>query len=522
MAHTENRSRFNSAARLGVSVVFVPALLLGVGALPAAAADWTVTPNLTLSERYTDNVNLAPSGQPRESDFITEVRPGVQFSKEGARLKVRVNYSLQSLTYLNNSNYNAINHQLNAAANAELLKDFLFLDANTAISQQNINALGPVGFGNTNATNNLTTVGTYSISPYIRKRFDSFADANLRISQSGIYYNSQGISNTVSDSVVGALTSGSSFNDLFWGLNYSYNKNKNQLVPDTEFETTSATLGYALTRKFRVNATAGQERNNYVSLSGSKIDGPFWNAGFTWTPTSRTSVAATYGHRFFGRTYSFDLSERTRHTSWHAGYSENLTTSSATSLSATLVGSYFACTAPPQGMNFVVATNSNNSISYIIFVPADTQPPSGYGCFPTTYSAYGINQSLVNEVFILKNLTAGVGVNVGKSNYNLDIYSMRRDLQTSGNYDRQSGVNAGWNWHFAPFTTFSLTGNLSRIEVPSQNRKDDLWMVSTGVTHQFQPKLNGSVFIRHQARSSNLPGNDFTENSITALVSMTF
>ena len=486
--------------------------------MPAVAADWTVTPNLTVSERYTDNVNFAPSGQSKSSDFITEIRPGVQISKEGARLKVRVNYALQSLTYLNNSNYNALNHQLNAAANAELLKDFLFLDASTAISQQNINALGAVGFGNTNATNNLTTVGTYSISPYIRKRFDSFADANFRVSQSGIYYNSQGISNTVSDSVTGALTSGSSFNDLFWGLNYSYNKNKNQLVPDTEFETASATLGYALTRKFRVNATAGQERNNYIGLNGAKIDGPFWDAGFTWTPTSRTSVAATYGHRFFGRTYSFDLSERTRHTNWRAGYSENLTTSSATSLSGTLLGSYIACSAPPPGMSFVIAPNG----LYVIFIPAGTQPPSGYGCLLTNYNAYGINQSLVNEVFILKNLTAGVDVNAGKSNYNLGIYSMRRDLQTSGNYDRQSGVNAGWNWHFAPYTTFNLYGNLSRIQVPSQNRRDDLWMVSGGLTHQFQPKLNGSVFIRHQARSSNLPGNDFTENSITALVNMTF
>ncbi|MHB1175911.1 MAG: TIGR03016 family PEP-CTERM system-associated outer membrane protein, partial [Sulfuriferula sp.] len=467
-------------------------LLTGV-ALPALAADWTVTPNLTVSERYTDNVNLAPSGQSKKNDLITEIRPGVQIYKDGARLKVRVNYSLQSLTYLNTSDNNSLNHQLSGSANAELLKDFLFLDANTAIAQQNINALGPVGFGNTNATKNLTTVGTYSISPYIKKRFGSFADGDFRVRQSGIYYNSQGISNTLTNNVTGSLLSGSSFNDLFWGVNYSYTKNKNQLVADTEFESASATLGYALTRKLRVNATAGQERNNYISASGGKIDGPFWNAGFTWTPTSRTSVAATYGHRFFGRTYSFDLSERTRHTNWRAGYSENLTTSSATSLSATLVGSYFACTAPPPGMGFVVAPNNSGFNSYIIFVPADTQPPSGYGCFPTIYNAYGINQSLVNEVFILKNLTAGVGVNVGKSNYNLGIYSMRRDLQTSGNYDRSSGVNAGWNWHFAPRTTFNLYGNLSRIEVPSQNRKDDLWMVSSGVTHQFDPKLTGSV-----------------------------
>lgn len=505
-----------AAPRLRVCALAQALLLAGI-AQPVMASDWKVTPNLTVSERYTDNVNLAPSGQSRESDFITEIRPGVQISKDGARLKVRVNYSLQSLTYLNTSNNNALNHQLNAAANAELLKDFLFLDANTSISQQNLNALGPVGFGNANATNNLTTVGTYSISPYIKKRFDRFADADLRVSRSGVYYNSQGISNTVSDSVVGSLTSGPSFNDLFWGLNYSYSKNNNQSSADTAFERVSATLGYALTRKFRVNATAGQEFNNYISASGSKIDGPFWNAGFTWTPTSRTSVAATYGHRFFGRTYSFNLSERTRHTTWSAGYSQDLSTSSATSLSYALLGGYYVCQTIPAGYSYFPSTASPTG--FVVAIPLGDPVPTDCQLAAAVVTP---NLSLVNEVFITKNLTAGVGVNVGKSDYNLGIYSMRRDLQTSGTNDKSSGVNAGWNLHFAPFTTFSLTGNLSRIDVPSSNRMDDLWMVSGGLTHQFQPKLNGSVFIRHQARTSNLPGNDFTENSITALVSMSF
>lgn len=491
-------------------------MLLAGMAAPAIAADWKVTPNLTLSERYTDNVNLAPSGQSKSSDFITEIRPGVQISKDGRRLKVRANYSLQSLTYLNNSNYNALNHQLNAAANAELLKDFLFLDASTAISQQNLSALGPIGFGNTNATNNLTTVGTYSISPYVQKRFGNFADGMYRVSTSGVYYNSQGISNTVTNSMIGSLTSGPSFNDLFWGLNYSYSQNKNQFIPDTKFERASATLGYALTRKFRVSATAGQERNNYVALNGAKIDGPFWNAGFVWTPTLRTSVAATYGRRYFGNTYSFDLSERTRHTTWRAGYSEDLTTSSATSLGYAAVGGYYVCPVIPAGYAYFASTASPTGFVVAIPLGGDTT-----GCTQLA-TAFTPNLSLVNEVFILKNFTAGVGVNVGKSNYNLGVYRMRRDLQTSGTYDQSSGINAGWNWRFAPFTTVSLTGNLTRFDVPASNRKDDLWSVSGGVTHQFQPKLNGSVFIRHQARSSNLPGNDFTENSITALVNMSF
>ncbi|HAN56181.1 MAG TPA: TIGR03016 family PEP-CTERM system-associated outer membrane protein, partial [Betaproteobacteria bacterium] len=101
-------------------------------------------------------------------------------------------------------------------------------------------------------------------------------------------------------------------------------------------------------------------------------------------------------------------------------------------------------------------------------------------------------------------------------------FNLRRDFQQGGSYDRQTGVFAGWNWRLTPVTSFNLNGNVSRIEVPTSNRVDDFWAVSAGLNRQFQPKLSGSVIARHQARSSNQSGNDYTENSITALVNMSF
>lgn len=515
MAHTENKRSRVLRLHLGIHISLASAILLSGVAPAVRAADWKVESSLTVSERYTDNVNLAPAGQRRESDLITQIRPAVQISKTGARLKVRVNYALQSLTYVNNSENNSLNHQLNAAANAELLDDFLFLDARTTVSQQNISALAPIGFGNTNATQNLTTVGTYTISPYIKKRFGSFANGDFRVRRSGVYYDTRSASDAVVDSVTGALTSGTSFNDLFWGLNYSSTKNTNQSIADTEFERVSATLGYALTRKFRVNGTLGNERNNFISLGDNKVDGPFWNAGFSWTPTSRTSVAATFGERFFGRTYSFDLRQRTRHTNWRASYSENVTTGSATSLSLALLGGGYVCDTPNA---YPTIPYPASPTGFLVLIPPGEVPVD---CTQVA-TAFTPDLGLTRETFIAKNLTAGVGVNVGKSNYNLGIYSRRRDMQESGTYDRQQGVNAGWNWRFAPYTTFNLNGNLSRFEVPVQNREDDLWSVAGSLTHRFRPKLSGSVLARHQARTSNQPGNGFTENSITARVTMGF
>lgn len=506
-----------AAPRLRVCAL-VQALLLAGIAQPVMASDWKVTPNLTVSERYTDNVNLAPSSGTKESDFITQVRPGIQINKTGRRLKVNINYSLQSLTYLNNNQNNRLNHQLSGFATAELLEDFLFMDLNSAIYQQNINALAPIGLGNTNATNNLTTVGTYSVSPYIRKRFGSFANGDLRVRQSGVYYNSQGISNTVSDSVIGSLNSGSQFNDFFWGLNYSYTKNNNQSTADTEFEKASATLGYALTRKLRVHGTGGIERNNFVSLGNNKVDGPFWNAGFDWAPTIRTQIGATVGQRFFGNTYSFNLTERTRRTTWNARYSEDITTTSATTLSAALVGVLYECVTPPPGaVSGIVQGRLVWSLA-----PGTTQADiTSNGCVPT-FGLFSTNLSLVNDVFVAKNLNFGVAYSLGRSLFSLNGFNLRRDFQQGGSYDRQTGVFAGWNWRLTPVTSFNLNGNVSRIEVPTSNRVDDFWAVSAGLNRQFQPKLSGSVIARHQVRSSNQPGIGYTENSITALVNMSF
>lgn len=516
MAHTENKRRHALRPHLGIHVGLASAILLGWTISPGLAADWRAEPSLTVSERYTDNVHLAPAGQQRESDLITQIRPSLQISKAGARLQVRASYALQSLSYLNTSENNSLNHQLNAAASAELLNNLLFLDARTAVSQQNISALAPIGFDNSNATQNLTTVGTYSISPYIRKRFGSFANGDFRLTRSGIYYDSRNASDAVVDSMAGALTSGTSFNDVFWGIHYLSTKNDNQLGANSEFERASATLGYALTRKFRVNATVGNERNNFISLGGNKTDGPFWNAGFSWAPTSRTLVAATIGERFFGRTYSLDLQQRTRHTNWRATYSEDITTSNATSLSYALQGGGYVCFSPNV---YPTTPYPDSPTGFLVLIPLGEVVPAD--C-TQSFNQYSLDLGLTRQVFIAKNLTAGVGLNAGKSNYSLGVYSRRRDLQESGTFDRQLGINAGWNWRFAPYTTFNLNGNLVRFDVPIQSRQDDLWSMAGILTHQFRPKLLGSVIARHQARTSNQPGNDFTENSIMASVTMGF
>ena len=91
--------------------------------LQAHAVEWEFTPTLQLKETYTDNVRLSNTNE--ESDFITQVNPGISIVGLGPHLRFNTRYVMQNLLYAKESDRNATNHQLNANGNAELLPDHL-------------------------------------------------------------------------------------------------------------------------------------------------------------------------------------------------------------------------------------------------------------------------------------------------------------------------------------------------------------------------------------------------------------
>ena len=66
--------------------------------MPALAADWQVRPRLSVSETYTDNVDLDPEGA-ESHEFVTEVTPGVSLSGTGKRLNLNFDYQASLVNY---------------------------------------------------------------------------------------------------------------------------------------------------------------------------------------------------------------------------------------------------------------------------------------------------------------------------------------------------------------------------------------------------------------------------------------
>lgn len=475
----------------------------------AGAAEWKITPSLALLETYTDNVKLAPPGL-EKSDFITQINPGISLTGTSSHLKLNASYQMQNLIYAEESSQNTLNHLLNANANAELVDDLFFLDGRAAISQQNISLLGPQAADNVNTTGNRTEVQTYSVSPYLRHRFSNYASTEIRYTHDEVSTGGSGLSNSQADRIQLGLNSGSAFKALGWGLNYSKGKTSYENTvhtPAIDTEVISGNLSYPVTPKFRLIATGGYEKNNYISI-GEKPEGSFWSAGFSWAPSATTSLDGSAGRRFFGDTYSLAASHRTRLTTWTLGYSEDITSTQS---------------------QFLVPAQS--SIDPLTLQPI-VDPITGLPLVQSQATNY-----FTNRLFLQKRLQASVAVMGAKNTLVLSLFNATRDAQTPQTQDssllgnsplaltdstKQVGGNAFWSWRMGPRTSANINAGFSRNSYPSLGRTDNDKTIRLGLARQFQPKLNGSVELRRLQRDSSQDGADYSENALTAGLFMSF
>lgn len=488
--------------------VVVLVSLVVPGAAPAL--DWKLSPHVGASATLTDNGTQGANG---DSAFIVTVTPGIAVRSEGSRrVQANFDYGLSVIERFGDGRGDSddITHRLNASGKAEVVEDLFFVEGTANISQALSSLLGAPGDSTLN-TGNRTSVGTYNISPYLTRRFGTFGTGVLRYSRSGALFEGNTAGDIGSNALQASFSSGSRFNDLFWGLNYSLRDASTQGGRDTQFESYSATLGYALTRKFRLRGSFGYDKNDFVAAPGVETEGDHWTVGFDWSPSRRTALEASFGQRYYGDNYGFGLTHRTHHTQWNVRYSENVSDISQQILNFSGIV-YWDCAG--------VLRQTLNS-----FVPPES------GC---TLVGLGVNTGLANGVYILKALHGGVTWSKGKLGGSLNVHDSRREYQqiAGGQEDQTRGIAGSVSYRLAPHSTLTASLGFDNIQVPAglpsgsitpgTARDDNIYTASVGISRQFQPKLTGTLFFRHQQRESNSNTQDFSANSLTATVSMRF
>ncbi|MHA4871550.1 TIGR03016 family PEP-CTERM system-associated outer membrane protein [Duganella sp. PWIR1] len=486
--------------------------------LPSAAvtADLTVTPTLRLRTSYSDNMNLAPPDRAR-GQFTNEVAPGVQVDSNSPRLQLALSYSLQKIAYTRQPDRTT--QQLDASGHAEVLPDWLFLDARSGISQRNVSAFGPQLFDPAQSNPNISTVRSTSFSPYLHHHFQGLADATLRYDYQHV--GSGGLLDVRSSGTSLALVGDNGGRGWNWDLSLRRTETDDAALPPVTMSNATLTLSYPIDGSLSTFVTGGYEKQDYHSVS-AQPQGKFGTVGAVWTPSPRTRLSANIGHRYFGKTYGLDASYRMRSMFWTLAYSEDITTSHGEFLSI-----------PPTGLQD------------FLFELWATRIPDPALRLRTITVFLAISQLMGREgnvnffshrYYLQKQGRLSGVYTTPRSALALHIASTGRTAQTSNAIDsvltgpdqlsltdrtRQTSVQLGWNWRMAARANLTAGVSHSRAKSLSTGREDRNTALTLTVSRQLSNRISASADLRHVRHTSNSGGN-YRENGVGVAVNMSF
>jgi uncharacterized protein (PEP-CTERM system associated) len=458
----------------------IPLFIVSVGFAPswAWAGDWEISPSVSLYQSFTSNGRLAPPGD-EKADFFTTLSPAIAIHRDSPRLNLDLNYALDAVAYVREQELSELRNQLEFASTATLVPEMVFLDGFAAIEQQPTET-GRTGSGSSlAAATDLTTVYTYSLSPYLDNHFGSFADSELRYTFNQVL--SEDLTNSTAHRAEATLVSGSQFPRLLWTLNASGEEASSSRDISTRFA--AASVEYRLSRVLGLLASVGYERISDATLD-QEPDGPIGSAGLRLTPGPRTSVTLTYNHRFdsdfFAGSASYLLGPQTR---IDATYTERLETSQ------TLFADNLSFLTRDEFGNFVDSRTAR------LFTLGDP------------------NFGLQDNAFRLRAFNMALHAVRGRNVFDAVGYYERRDIDATNERDTAAGGALNWAHLLTPVTSLSLTARYRYDKFETVEGTDDQQLIgaSASVLYHLNETLDGVIGVSFTRQFADVRSNEFAE-----------
>jgi uncharacterized protein (PEP-CTERM system associated) len=508
----------DTVTRCSVPILAVLGAALGMMAPSALAGDWRIVPSVSINETATDNVGLVKNH--RESDWITDITPGINITGRGDRLSLSFDYQLHGLHYANDSSRNNFQNSLNAKGTLEALENFFFIDASAMISQQNLSAFN--GSTNssvdTNDSDNTTETATYQIAPYFKGVLGVSTEYLLRYNLSKTSADENNARNAKTRQLVGRLASTKDFSRLGWALDASSQKEDFQKGRDTESDLVRGTLTYRIVPQFRASLIAGRESNDYTSLG--KESHTIKGAGLEWTPTERTLLAASYEDRFFGGSNSITFTHRTPGTAWKYTQTKDVFTS--TDQSQGSVGTYFSL------LDSMFSSAIPDPVARAAYVNAMLQSSgispnaSLQGGFLSTGVTLQQRKELSLALVGARNtvtFAATRSENQDISNGTGSGWFLGTDFASLNNI-KQTGASVNWSHNLSGLST--LSGSASRLKSKGSgdsSQHTDETMFTVNFLTRLGPKTSAGLGVRRVEVDGS---TSYTENALTGTFSHRF
>lgn len=503
-------------------------LIAGVAVFPGAmhAADWRITPRTDFTGTYSDNNNLSSTNE--ESAFIAGIRPGISADLNAARVRLFADYGLELLSTAGGDDGDGggdddrrLNQQLNANGTVEWLQDFFFTDASASIFQQNVSIFGPIARDNVNDTGNRSDIGTFRLSPYLKRSLGSLLNYEARYTYAVFESDQDIVGNGDLQRIDLIVDSGRAFQTQFGVEYFTETQTIDGNRDDFTRESVAGNVRYPLTSRLNLLATVGHEDNDFLTVREDPTGG-FYSVGAAWAPTPRTQMEARVGERFFGSTAFLDLNHRTRRTIWNLSYTEDIATTQQT----------FFFPAVPSTAAFLDG----------LFAPTIPDPVARAQAVRDFIAQNGLPASFVtgqnfftSDVFLEERLQLLMTINLPKNTVTLSVFDQNRESLTQGlagvfgagdfaftDEIKEKGFGAGWVWRFAPRTQLNTDLILSKVDASGIDRNDDLFGFRTGISRDISRNVSAGIFYSRNERESNAENAEFTENAITGFLGIVY
>jgi uncharacterized protein (PEP-CTERM system associated) len=502
-----------------------PLALALLAVAPPSHAGWRFTPTIAMTETATDNVTLQPDERAR-SMWVTDVTPGLalrgatdRVSLQGVVQEHLFGYSGARLPGTKNSQT-----LYSATGQARLIDRWFYVDASASGGPRIASAFGPQVEGNLWVNGNRVEVKTWRVSPTLRHSFGRSADLLVRYTRDSVDAGKNLLSSGEGKQWVANLSSGKSFYTLGWSLDYNRQDLDNKLFGPSSSETSQGTLRWRLVRDFALTASAGYDSYDFKALGG-RTAGHSWSAGILWTPSSRTTIKASAGHRYFGPSGSLDASHRMRHTVFNVHYSDLITTS--------------------RHQVFLPATFDTAAMLDKMFLTQIPDPVERASAVQAYLAATGLPPELTDSINYLSNRwlrekawRASMAMHGAHGTWMVSLFDTRRNALTVEQSDseilgsqlarqnanvNQRGFSSAYSWRANKRTAATFIASRNRVESFDTGLTQDVRMLRLRVTHDLGNHMQSAVEVRRaRGGSEDLNAKSYTENAVSATLSMQF
>lgn len=492
------------------------------GGAGSVKPSWLITPSVAGSLTLTDNAR--PGQGQKQGDVITSVTPAIRIDGKGGRVSGNLNFSWQQNFYANESRYNNDRMSLAATGKAELVEQWLFMDASANIAQTPNSVFATQTVGNELVNNNQGTTTSYQWSPYIQGYLAGNVAYELRYRNSqtsgdtGVYASGSGVD---SQAWSGRLSGGTPLALLGWSLSAEDQRTE---FSAREFQSSRmlGTLEYRFDPQLKFNVSAGRESDNYSNfdLQSRTVSG----YGLDWAPTERTKLALKKERRSFGNGHNFSFEHRTALTAWKLVDSKNAIVPAQQFTNAPLATAYDLFYAllgndPLLRNDPVARAQATTLLLQGLGIPANSLI---YGNIATSQpfiqrqqlasvSLIGANNTVTFAAQRSSNTRIGSGTGLPQD-----------DFLNSQNI-RQSGFSGSWAHKLSPHSSLTLNALTSRSQGNLATQDTRLRSLSLLYTTKLGARTTASLGVRqNNFDNSAAATTDYTENAITGTLSASF